>query len=143
MLKYFLLIFFSISFNLNSQKLSSNDSIAIVKVMDMQKDSWNNNDINKFMDGYLNYEKLVFSGKNGPVYGWDNIKKRYLNAYSSKEEMGELSFDIDNIFMINNYSAILIGKFFLKRVVGDLSGHFTLVFKKVNNKWFIISDHTS
>ena len=143
MLKYFLLIFFSISFNLNSQKLSATDSIAIVKVMDLQKDSWNNNDINKFMDGYLNYEKLVFSGKNGPVYGWDNIKKRYLNAYSSEEEMGELSFEIDNIFMIDYNSAILIGKFFLKRIVGDLSGYFTLVFKKVNNKWFIISDHTS
>ncbi len=65
MLKYLLLIFFSISFNLNSQKLSNTDSIAIVKVMDLQKDSWNNNDINEFMNGYLNYEKLVFSGKNG------------------------------------------------------------------------------
>jgi hypothetical protein len=45
--------------------------------------------------------------------------------------------------MIDYNSAILIGRFFLKRIVGDLSGHFTLVFKKVNNKWFIISDHTS
>jgi hypothetical protein len=35
------------------------------------------------------------------------------------------------------------GKWFLKRSIGDLSGHFTLLFRKINNKWVIISDHSS
>ena len=34
-------------------------------------------------------------------------------------------------------------KFYLKREIGDASGFFTLVFKKVKGKWYIISDHTS
>ena len=66
-----------------------------------KNNQWNNFDINEFMKGYLNFENLVFSGKNGPIYGWDNIKERYFRAYSSKDEMGELSFEIDNIFMID------------------------------------------
>lgn len=128
---------------ISSQNIKEKDSLQILTVLETQRQAWNNFDIDEFMKGYLNFENLVFSGKNGPVYGWDNIKERYLRAYSSKDEMGELSFKIDNIFMIDYNSAILIGRFFLKRIVGDLSGHFTLVFKKENNKWFIISDHTS
>jgi ketosteroid isomerase-like protein len=31
----------------------------------------------------------------------------------------------------------------LKRKVGDASGHYTLVFKKINGEWKIISDHSS
>ena len=99
--------------------------------------------IDEFMNGYFNSEKLVFSGKSGPVYGWKSTKERYLAKYSSKELMGNLKFDIDNIFLVKRGVAILLGKFYLKREIGDASGFFTLVFKKVKGKWYIISDHTS
>ena len=35
------------------------------------------------------------------------------------------------------------GKWYLKRSIGDVSGHYTLVFRKINGRWFIISDHSS
>jgi hypothetical protein len=57
--------------------------------------------------------------------------------------MGTLKFDIDNIFLVKRGVAILLGKFYLNREIGDASGFFTLVFKKVKGKWYIISDHTS
>ena len=97
----------------------------------------------KFMNGYFNSEKLVFSGQSGPVYGWKSTKERYLAKYNSKELMGNLKFDVDNIFLVKRGVAILLGKFYLKREIGDASGFFTLVFKKVKGKWYIISDHTS
>jgi ketosteroid isomerase-like protein len=31
----------------------------------------------------------------------------------------------------------------LKRTIEDSYGHFTLIWKKINDKWLIISDHTS
>jgi ketosteroid isomerase-like protein len=135
------LLFFSL--NTYSQNLSSNDSLKIINVLESQKIAWNNNDINEFMNGYLNTNKLVFSGKSGPVYGWKNTKERYLTKYNSKELMGNLKFDIDNIFLVKRGVAILLGKFYLTREIGDASGFFTLVFKKVKGKWYIISDHTS
>ena len=126
-----------------SQNLSSSDSLKIINVLESQKIAWNNNDISEFMNGYLNTNKLVFSGKSGPVYGWKSTKERYLTKYNSKELMGNLKFDIDNIFLVKRGVAILLGKFYLKREIGDASGFFTLVFKKVKGKWYIISDHTS
>ena len=99
--------------------------------------------IDEFMNGYFNSEKLVFSGQSGPVYGWKSIKERYLAKYNNKELMGKLKFDIDNIFLVKRGVAILLGKFYLKREIADASGFFTLVFQKVKGKWYLISDHTS
>lgn len=37
----------------------------------------------------------------------------------------------------------IIGKWELTRTVGNLSGHYTLLLKKINGEWKIISDHSS
>ena len=140
----FLIFFFLFTANIiYSQNIKQKDSLKIVNVLESQKIAWNNNDINEFMNGYLNDNKLVFSGQTGPVYGWKSTKERYLTKYNSKELMGKLKFDIDNIFIVKRGVAILLGKFYLEREIGDASGFFTLVFKKVKGKWYIISDHTS
>ena len=143
MLKKIILSLLFIPLITYSQNLSSSDSLKIINVLETQKIAWNNNDIDEFMNGYLNSEKLVFSGQSGPVYGWESTKERYLAKYNSKELMGNLKFDVDNIFLVKRGVAILLGKFYLKREIGDASGFFTLVFKKVKGKWYIISDHTS
>lgn len=143
MLKKIILSLLFIPLITYSQNLSSSDSLKIINILETQKIAWNNNDIDEFMNGYFNSEKLVFSGKSGPVYGWKSTKERYLAKYNSKELMGNLKFDVDNIFLVKRGVAILLGKFYLKREIGDASGFFTLVFKKVKGKWYIISDHTS
>ena len=63
--------------------------------MKIQEIAWNNGDIDTFMEGYLKSEELVFSGKSGPVYGWDNTKKRYHISYPNTQVMGELKFTVD------------------------------------------------
>ena len=95
------------------------------------------------MQGYLKSDKLVFSGSSGPIYGWDFVKDRYLNTYSSNELMGYLDFEINDLFLITKKVAILLGKFNIKRDNENLSGYFTLVFKKIKGNWYIVSDHTS
>jgi ketosteroid isomerase-like protein len=37
----------------------------------------------------------------------------------------------------------VIGKWHLKREAGDLSGHFTLLWKKIKGQWLIVADHSS
>ena len=143
MLRFF--IFFSIiSFNtILSQNIKEKDSLQILDVLETQRIAWNDNDINEFMQGYLKSDKLVFSGSNGPIYGWNYVKKRYLKTYSSKELMGYLDFDINDLFLISKKVALLLGKFNIKRDDENLSGYFTLVFKKIKGNWYIVSDHTS
>ena len=131
------------STNSYSQTLKEKDSLKILNVLEQQRIAWNDNDINEFMKGYLKSDKLVFSGSNGPVFGWNFVKDRYLKAYSTKELMGDLSFEINNLFSLTRKVVILLGKFNLQRNNEKLSGYFTLIFKKINGNWYIVSDHTS
>ena len=137
---FFLLITTNIIY---SQNISEKDSLKILNVLETQRQAWNNFDIDEFMQGYLKSDKLVFSGSNGPIYGWNFVKDRYLKNYSSNELMGYLDFEINDLFLISKKVALLLGKFNIKRDNENLSGYFTLVFKKIKGNWYIVSDHTS
>ena len=140
----YLLFFLTISItSIYSQNIKEADSLKILNVLETQRIAWNNFDIDEFMQGYLKSDKLVFSGSSGPIYGWDFVKDRYLNTYSSNELMGYLDFEINDLFLITKKVAILLGKFNIKRDNENLSGYFTLVFKKIKGNWYIVSDHTS
>ena len=141
---YSSLIFFIFFGQLYSQNpISIKDSLDIMKVMDFQEKAWNNGDIDSFMNGYLRSEELVFSGSNGPIYGWNATKERYKRSYPDLKTMGKLSFTVNKIKSLSKNTAYLIGEYYLKRTIEDSYGHFTLIWKKINGKWLIVSDHTS
>jgi ketosteroid isomerase-like protein len=142
-LRFFIALFL---FSLNSYSqnpISLKDSLGIMNVMSLQQDAWNNGDIDSFMQGYLKSEELVFSGKSGPIYGWENTRKRYYSSYPNTQIMGKLNFTVKKIRSISLNSAYLIGEYYLKRSTEDSYGHFTLLWKKVDDNWLIVSDHTS
>jgi|TARA_Y100000385_G_scaffold89510_1_gene92076 hypothetical protein len=129
--------------NYSQNKIPVKDSLSIMKVMNLQQDAWNKGDIDSFMQGYLKSDELVFSGKSGPVYGWENTKKRYYSSYPNTKIMGKLNFTIKKIRSLSSNSAYLIGEYYLKRSGEDSNGHFTLLWKKIDSNWLIVSDHTS
>ena len=141
---FFFAILFISSLNILSQnKISVKDSLSIMKVMSFQQDAWNQGDIDSFMEGYLKSDELVFSGKSGPVYGWENTKNRYYSSYPNTKVMGKLNFTIKKIRSVSLNTAYLIGEYYLKRSGEDSWGHFTLLWKKIDSNWLIVSDHTS
>lgn len=141
---FFFAILFISSLNIFSQnKISVKDSLSIMKVMSFQQDAWNLGDIDSFMEGYLKSDELVFSGKSGPVYGWENTKNRYYSSYPNTKVMGKLNFTIKKIRSVSLNTAYLIGEYYLKRSGEDSWGHFTLLWKKIDSNWLIVSDHTS
>ncbi len=115
----------------------------IQAILDHQQSAWNKGNIDDFMVGYWENDSLLFMGQNGPTYGYNATLKNYKKNYPDKAHMGQLSFSEISMKPLNTDHYFVIGKFFLKRTVGDASGHFTLVFKKINGKWKIISDHSS
>ena len=127
----------------SQKRLSQIDSLAIVKILHEQQEDWNRGDIDAFMQGYLKSDQLVFSGSSGPIYGWEATRNRYKKTYSDRQKMGKLKFYILNIIGLSSTVIQLQGKFYLSRIIGDTQGYFTLNWIKVNNQWFIISDHTS
>lgn len=126
-----------------SQHLPQSESqITVEALMAVQEAKWNDGNIDGFMNLYWNNDSLKFIGKKGITYGWKKTLDNYKKSYPTKIEMGILNFTIlDNIQVGENYIYI-IGKWELKKE-NSVSGHFTLLWKKINEDWVIVSDHTS
>lgn len=121
----------------------NNDVKAIQAILDNQTKAWNKGDLESFMVGYLQSDSLVFIGKAGPKYGYDNTLANYKKSYPDTSHMGKLHFDIVSIKPLNTDHYFVIGKWHLTRTVGDLNGVFTLIFRKTKAGWKIIADHSS
>ena len=120
-----------------------NEINAIKKILSSQQECWNNGDIDGFMQGYWNSEKLVFTSLNHkPAYGWKNTLERYKNSYPTKSSMGELKFEILNLKLISKTTATLKGKWELIRQKDHPNGLFWLDIEKFDNNWLITKDST-
>ena len=119
------------------------DEDAIRKVLRVQTEAWNRGNIDEFMYGYWESDSLKFIGKSGVTYGYKQTLANYKKNYSDTAQMGKLSFDILEVKRLSPEYYFVLGKWFLKRSVGDVGGIFTLIFRKVNGGWVIVSDHTS
>jgi ketosteroid isomerase-like protein len=126
-----------------SSMAQTKDEQIIRKMLADQISFWNKGDIPGFMQGYWENDSLVFIGKNGPTYGYNNTLRNYQKNYPNKDYIGVLNFDILSVQAIEKDHFFVIGKFMLQRKVGDASGHFTLIFKRINGVWKIVSDHSS
>ncbi len=116
---------------------------AIRTVMAEQEVAWNNGNLEAFMEGYLHTDSLCFVGSRGLTYGWAATLANYRKGYPSRDAMGTLNFDILKVDVLSKKSAFVIGKWHLTRKSGDVGGHYTLLWKKVNGKWLIVADHSS
>ncbi|WMI66316.1 nuclear transport factor 2 family protein [Aestuariibaculum sp. YM273] len=123
-----------------SQSNEEDDKKDIQAVLKAQRLAWSKNNIEEFMEGYWKSDSLKFYGSNGVTYGWENTLKRYKKAYPSKDHTGKLSFKINDISKITDGAYYVLGEFHLKREVGNATGFFMLVFKKINGEWKIIAD---
>lgn len=115
----------------------------IRKLLAAQIDAWNRGNIDEFMIGYWNNDSLMFIGKNGVTYGYTNTLNNYKKTYSDTAQMGKLKFDLLQVKKISADAFFVVGKWFLKRSVGDIGGHYTLLFRKIKGKWVIVADHSS
>jgi ketosteroid isomerase-like protein len=121
----------------------SGDEAAIRKVLSTQNEAWNRGDIDAFMVGYWKSDSLMFIGQSGVTYGWQNTLNNYKKNYPDTATMGKLTFTLISVKRLSDKYYRVVGKWFLKRSVGDVGGHFTLLFQKINGEWVIIEDHSS
>jgi ketosteroid isomerase-like protein len=143
--KYFYLsIFLLLCGSIKAQyKVDAIAEKAIQQTMKAQEDFWNKGDIDSFMKLYCNNPALVFVGKSGPTFGYHNTLKNYKKGYPDKDSMGQLHFDILHTQQWDENTIQLIGKYTLKREKDQPTGYFTLLFRKINSVWKIVSDHSS
>ena len=143
MKKTLLLIFlFGTLISSNAQTTTTADQ-AIRQVIAAQEAAWNRADLEAFMGGYWHSDSLTFIGSRGVTQGWQATLDSYKKGYPNAEAMGKLTFTILSLEILSPESAYVIGKWHLARTKDELSGHFTLLWKKIEGRWVIVADHSS
>lgn len=119
------------------------DEKEIRDLMARQTLAWNQGKLDAFMKGYWESDSLLFIGQSGVTHGYQNTLVNYKKGYSDTAKMGKLFFDILEVRKLSNEYYWVLGKWFLKRSVGDVGGHYTLLFRKIKGHWVIVADHSS
>jgi hypothetical protein len=118
---------------------------AIRRVLNEQVRSWNQGNIDGFMQGYDNSPDTVFIGTS-VERGYAAVLRRYHERYPTPEKMGKLAFSALSVNLLNPGYASVVGAFHLTRAAsagGNASGVFSLLFHRTPAGWKIILDHTS
>lgn len=121
----------------------SKDLAAIHQIMEDQAAAWNRGNLDDFMKGYWNNDSLIFVGQSGLTYGYKNALDNYKKNYNDPDKMGKLFFTLLKVKKLSPEYCFVIGKWLLKRKAGDVGGIYTLLFRKIDGHWRIITDHTS
>jgi uncharacterized protein (TIGR02246 family) len=115
---------------------------AIRKVMADQAAAWNKGDLDEFMKGYWRSDSVLFIG-HSVTHGYDSTLAHYKAAYGTPDKMGVLTFPWLTVKRLSSEYCFVVGKFQLRRKAGDVSGMYTLLFRKINGQWVIVVDHSS
>lgn len=137
---FFLFIVIVFSGDLLAQ---SADEAAIRSVLASQETAWNRGDLSAFMVGYWENDSMMFVGKSGVTYGYQQTLDRYVKGYSDTAHMGHFTSTVLHVNKISRDAYFVVGKWYLKRSVGDANGMYTLLFRRVKGQWVIVVDHSS
>jgi len=119
------------------------DEAAVRRILAEQTGSWNKGNLDDFMKGYWNSDSLMFIGSNGITYGYQNTLNNYKKNYNGPGKMGILKFTLLKVQQLSPEYFFVVGKWELERKAGNVSGHYDLIFRKIDGVWKIISDHSS
>ncbi len=122
---------------------SKADRQAILDVLEKQRGAWNKGDVEAYMQGYWKNDSLLFVGKSGPTYGWQQTLDNYKRGYPDKSAMGFLTFGIKKVDFLAKDRAFVLGSWNLKREKDEPKGYFTLLLRKINGQWKVVVDHSS
>jgi ketosteroid isomerase-like protein len=116
---------------------------AVESVLRTQEAAWNRSDIDAFMEHYCKSDLLAFSSGGKTTRGWTETLNHYRERYPTPGKMGRLSLSHLEITPLGNSAALVLGQWSLERESEPISGNFSLVFRKLNDRWVIVHDHTS
>ncbi len=129
-----------LSLSVYGQTSEEKDLQAIRTIMQQQQEAWSNHDLEGFMKGYWKSDSLTYYSRGKVSRGWQTTLNKYKKGYPTLKDTGLLNFQIDNIGKINADAYWVMGQYFLVREVGDASGTFMIIFKRINGEWKIVAD---
>jgi ketosteroid isomerase-like protein len=120
------------------------DDVAVRKVLADQVAAWNKGDLDGFMAGYWNDERMTYISGGKAVRGWKALRDRYKAAYQAEgKEMGKLAFAELDAEAVGPNAVLVRGKWEVTIAKEAVGGWFTLLFRKFPEGWKVTHDHTS
>jgi ketosteroid isomerase-like protein len=119
------------------------EAAAITAMLEAQDAAWNRGDIPGFMAGYWRSPELRFASGGTIARGWDATLERYETRYDTPEKMGTLVTSEYEIDVVSEDAAIAHGRWMLDVAGENPSGLYTLVLRKIEGDWLIVSDTTT
>jgi uncharacterized protein (TIGR02246 family) len=138
--------------NALAQAGKQTDEAAIKAVMEASVAAWNRGDIPDFMSSYEDSPQTTFVGSASVNKGFESVLTRYKQNYTTKEQMGTLTFKDLDVRLLPTASgvteyAVVTGRFHLERNAKGAAtkddGIFSLVWHKGPGGWKIMLDHTA
>ncbi|KAA3618729.1 MAG: DUF4440 domain-containing protein [Calditrichaeota bacterium] len=115
----------------------------VLTVLKMQVAAWNQGDIAGYMAGYLRSDSLRFASGGTVTFGWQTTLERYQKSYPNRATMGKLDFSDAQMTVLSEDAVLVFGRWGLRRATDNPGGLFSLLFRKTDDGWFIVHDHTS
>lgn len=142
-LLYLFVLFFLLSACRLSEPPADQIKSEIRAVMTQQVQGWNTANLQKFMAGYHRSDSVRFVSGGSVTYGWQEMLDRYSRRYPDKAAMGTLKFSEIDIRVLAHDAAVVFGMWRLQRTDDAPWGYFTLLFRKTEEGWRVVHDHTS
>lgn len=119
------------------------EKTAILAVMSDQQAAWNRGDIEGYMQGYWKSDSLRFASGGNVRYGWQATLEGYRRGYPDRDAIGRLTFSDTDVTFLAPDAAIVFGRWALERKTDNPNGLYTLIFRKLDEGWRVVADHTS
>ena len=101
---------------------------SVTAVLEAQRVAWNRGDLEGYMAGYERSEQLLFTSGANIRRGWETTFAKYRQRYGeSPETMGQLSFEILDVRMLNCDAAVVLGEWELTQSQQPGAGVFSVV----------------
>lgn len=133
------IIFFCLT-TVNTISAQNEDENAIKAILAEQQESWSNNDLEGFMEGYWQSDSLTYYSDGRVTKGWQTTLDNYKKGYPTQKNTGTLNFKIDAITEITKDAYYVMGQYFLTLEAGDRNGTFMIIFKRIEGKWKIVAN---
>jgi L-asparaginase / beta-aspartyl-peptidase len=127
----------------STRPAGADERADIEAVLTRQAAAWNRGDIDEFMEHYWKSDELTFSSGGQITRGWTRTKENYQRRYPTREQMGQLKFTQLEITPLGQSAALVLGRWQLARDSSPVGGNFTLIFRRLGDRWVIVHDHTS
>ena len=114
----------------------------LLRIIELQKEAWNRQDLEGFMAYYWNSEEFTFQSGASRLRGWKALLERYRKSYSG-EKWGELDFADLEVNVLSADFAYVLGRWKLALKDSFREGLFTIIFRHFPEGWRIIHDHSS